>query len=143
MLLSTLDREDWKIVAPYIDTICLPIYSISSFDKQFDVKKAQEIEQIASRVEKKITGRLLLLPAVCYTGGDPSIFQQYLKQIMGSFLQSGFHYAITISDQAIPTIDQKEIKHLHFNIDQDSKEQVEESAENCFQQILHLWVKNI
>ncbi len=145
MLLSTLELKDWKKVAPYVDTVCLPIYSISNANKQLNLQSAQAIEQIATLLEKKISGRLLLLPAICYAEGEPSIFQQYLIHLMREFLRIGFHYVVTISDHPIPTMDPKEIEQIHccMDLDRFTEEEIVRFAERCFQQTLDLWVKNI
>lgn len=142
MFLSSIDPKNWQKDAPYVDTVCLPLYTNPFFDEQ-GLERARVIEQIAFQVERKVTGRLLLIPAICYSRDDFSVFQTYLQQVIHSFQQTGFHYVITIADQPI-AVRQEKIEHLHFQVEkkQYSQEEIEVSAEECFQQIFDSWLKN-
>ena len=144
MQLSTLNLEKWNENAPFVDSLCLPIYSISATNQEHSLRKIREIEAIAFQLEKKMMGRLLLLPAVYDSKQESSVFQEYLAQILKSFLQMGFHFAITISDHKVPSIHLEEMEHVRFQIAQEllTEEQVEASVDQCYQQILDLWVKN-
>lgn len=143
MRLSTLELEKWNEIAPYVDSFCLPIYTLAVDNLEFSFKKMREIEQIADRLEKRVMGRLLLLPAICCSDQQSSAFQQYLTQLFQSFLQSGFSFAITVSDQKVQRIQQHKMEHIHFRLDPEllTEEQVEEAVDQCYQQILDLWVK--
>ena len=75
MRLSTMRREEWAKVAPYIDTLCLPVYRIAFSEKQIQLEEKRVVEEVAGRVERALTGRLLLLPAIAHEGGDREAFR--------------------------------------------------------------------
>ena len=133
LFLLTIDPKKWQKDAPYVDTVCLPLYANPFFDEQLGLECARAIEQIAYQVERKVTGRLLLIPAICYSSEDLSVFQPYLEQVIHSFQQTGFHYAITIADQPIAVVKQEKIEHFHFQIE--NKPYTQEEIE--------LWRRNV
>lgn len=139
-----MDVEKWKENASFVDSLCLPVYTLSVTDPDGSIQKMQQIEQIASQVERQVMGRLLLLPTLFYPDQQPGIFQQYVEKLFQSFYRTGFSFAITISDQSIPLLHLEEMVHVPIQVDQGllTEEQIKDSIDQCYQQILHLWVKN-
>ena len=69
MRLTEMRQDEWTKVAPYVDTLCLPVYRTAFSEKRIRLEERRVVEAVADRVERALTGRLLLLPAIAYEGG--------------------------------------------------------------------------
>ncbi|MBD1371603.1 DUF2487 family protein [Hazenella sp. IB182357] len=101
MLLATMKQEEWKQHASFVDTLCLPVYDVRIEGKQIMMDAAKMVEEIAVGIEKRLTGRMLLLPAIPYTGGDMDLFKHYIEHVLQTFQAAGFYHFICITDQKI------------------------------------------
>lgn len=68
MRLDQINQDGWKEVAAFVDTLCLPVASVRIKEKELDIKNGKMVQYFAEELEKTLTGRLLLLPSVSYTG---------------------------------------------------------------------------
>lgn len=138
MRLATMDLQDWQEQAPFVDTLCLPIYELQFANKQLDIVRGREIERIASLVEKKLTGRLLLLPAMSY------VFDKaYLARVIDKLQQSGFNYLLLLTDRDDIQMDNPVVSCFSVPTDGDtplSEEEIEAQAEKCFQHVVDWWM---
>ena len=82
MRLTEMRQDEWTKVAPYVDTLCLPVYRTAFSEKRIRLEERRVVEAVADRVERALTGRLLLLPAIAYEGGDREAFRAYLGSLM-------------------------------------------------------------
>jgi hypothetical protein len=148
MRLLEMNQEEWQKVASYVDTLCLPIYSLSFTDKQWQDASRKRCEYVARSLEKQLAGRMLLLPAICYTGGELSIFREYLRSLLQSWQQSGFHYVILIGNQKY--LQQNDEKEVPFSLHQailpqendTAMEELDQATEKLYEEVLQQWVKN-
>lgn len=142
--LATIDLKDWQENASYIDTLCLPVYSLRFSEKQLDLNRGKEIEKIAHWVEEKLTGRMLLLPAISYADESDQVFQQYVQQVVSELKNSGFHYLVILTDQKLKLEDDSTLSILQIPTLEEPRtsEQLEELAKHFVEQIIDLWLKN-
>lgn len=144
MHLATIDLKDWQENASYIDTLCLPIYSLKFSEKQLDLNKGREIEKIAHWVEEKLTGRMLLLPAISYASEEDQVFQQYVQWVITELENSGFHYLVILTDQKLKLNHDSTLSILQVPTTEEPRtsEEIEEVAQHFVQQVIDLWLKN-
>lgn len=149
MRLLEMNQEEWQKVASYVDTLCLPIYSLTLTDKQWQDESMKMCQYVAHSLEKQLAGRMLLLPAIAYTGDQLSIFRNYLCSLLQSWQKSGFHYVILIGNQKY--LQEEDEKELPFSLYQASlpegndvaMEELEQTTEKLYEEVLQLWVKNV
>lgn len=96
MRLTTLRQEEWTKVAPYVDTLCLPVYRLFLSEKRIHLEERRIVEGVADRVERSLAGRLLLLPAIAYEGGDREAFRAYLGSVLADLVRSSFHHFVVV-----------------------------------------------
>jgi len=99
MILTEIKSSDWQQFAAYIDTLCLPIYSFDLKDKNVNQQQANAIEKVTRRLEQRLKGRLLLLPAIPFSGQNPDIFLSYLVEVVKELSESSFHYLLLVLDE--------------------------------------------
>ncbi|MBA4496060.1 DUF2487 family protein [Paenactinomyces guangxiensis] len=148
MRLSTLEISEWRQNAPYIDTLCLPVYSIHIEEKQILDQQGRSVERVARLLEKKLTGRLLLLPAITYTSKDEKVFLSYLNEVIGQLSRSGFYHLILITDERHASlcgnleIQTDAVQLLCYSLDfgeNSTEEQIEQRAEVLYQKVVNMW----
>lgn len=148
MRLREMNKEEWQKVASYVDTLCLPIYSLSLADKQWQDLSMKKCEYVANSLEKQLTGRVLLLPAICYTGEELSVFRDYLRSLLQSWKNSGFHYVILIGNQKyLLGEDEEESPFTLYQAvlpegNDSNVEEFDQAMEKLYEEVLELWVKN-
>jgi hypothetical protein len=141
----TLQKREWQEVAPYVDTLILPLYTLRMQAKQFDVERGKQLEQVIDLLEHQCTGRVLWLPAVPVIASPPSVsFSAYMIEWATELVQSGFTYLILLTDGTISIELEEEWKSENrlFFISLQQEEEIEQQVENIYQQILHLWERS-
>lgn len=146
MRLVQLNPEEWKDVASYVDTLCLPVRSIKIRNKEIMLKNSRMIQDFAEDLERKLGGRLLLLPSITYMGGDFEIFNSYLDEIITEMEQSGFYYMVFIIDGALKdNVEMREtdsVKILSYftELPEDpAQTEIDEARESLYQKVLAIW----
>lgn len=148
MRLLEMNQEEWQKVASYVDTLCLPIYSLSFSDKQWQEREMKMCEYVAHSLEKQLAGRMLLLPAICYTGAELPLFRDYLRNLLQNWQNSGFHYMILIGSQKyLQEDDEKKIPFFLYQAtlsrgNEIAVEEFDQATEKLYEEVLQLWVKN-
>ncbi len=149
MRLVQLTPEEWKNVASYVDTLCLPVTSIKIENKEIMVKSSRMVEDFAEDLERKLGGRLLLLPSITYMGGNVEVFNSYLSEIITEMEQSGFYYIVFIIDGALKE-HVKEMRKTEFmkviscftELPEDpTQTEIDEVRESLYQKVLAIWSK--
>ncbi|EGK13950.1 hypothetical protein HMPREF9374_0483 [Desmospora sp. 8437] len=102
MRLSSLDQEDWIRWAPYVDTLLLPLYRVRITGKQPDLEEARRVREVAARVERELTGRLLLLPAIPYAAADPGSLLRYVESVAEE-VKGDFHHFFLLAPETYRT----------------------------------------
>ncbi|WP_168188858.1 DUF2487 family protein [Thermoflavimicrobium daqui] len=157
MRLMDMNTTEWQQFAPYIDTLCIPISSFSLQEKQLNRLQAQRVEQITKRFEKKLMGRVLLLPPISYVGKDSSVFLSYLNEVMTDLSQLSFHYLILVIDGQYKYIEEVDLTHLSFmdsvvhmvptieaELDEAAKEEmIDQEIMKLYNKTLKIWQTNI
>lgn len=147
MRLVQLNPEEWKDVASYVDTLCLPVTSIKIRDKEIMVKNSRRVQDFAEDLERKLGGRLLLLPSITYMGKSVGIFNSYLDEIITEMEQSGFYYMIFIIDGALKdnlremkeTGSVKILSYFTELTEDPAQTELDEARESLYQEVLEMW----
>jgi Protein of unknown function (DUF2487) len=98
---NTLNPDEWKKVATFVDTLCLPVYSFTLKEKQPERKRSDALEEVANRLEALLAGRLLLLPAIPLVSGNKEVMFSYLREIIRDMNGSGFLHLVILADSAL------------------------------------------
>lgn len=143
MRLTTLRQEEWEKVAPYIDTLCLPVYRITFSEKQIQLEERRIVEEVAERVEKALAGRLLLLPAITYEGGDDrEVFRNYMNSVLSELLRSSFHHLVVVlpEDLAEAAEDRERVMYHPLPVRDDAtEEEIDGWSGALWKRIIGLW----
>ncbi|MDN4594244.1 DUF2487 family protein [Polycladomyces subterraneus] len=93
---SQLDATEWGRYAPFLDTLLLPVFRVRFEEKQPKLEEALGIGVVADRLEQSLTGRVLLLPPIPYSGASPKAFQAYVESVLSQLGDSLFHHLILL-----------------------------------------------
>lgn len=128
---------NWTSIAPYLDTICLPVYQYQMTHKELQLKEASLIEYITDELEKRLVGRMLLLPACSIIGKGEQLMQNVISSVDKELAHSGFHYRfLVILDETWGGNYQNSSFHL-LSVKKDVDRDVE--LERLYGEILHIW----
>ncbi|MBA4602564.1 DUF2487 family protein [Thermoactinomyces mirandus] len=147
MQLMQLKPEDWKDVASYVDTLCLPVTSTRIQDKEIILENSKMVQYFAEDLERKLIGRLLLLPPIPYMGGNAELFNLYLNEIIKDMEQSSFYYLVLVIDgtlknavREIRETDSIKIMPYFAELSKDpAQEEIDEVRESLYQKVLEIW----
>jgi hypothetical protein len=95
-----MKEEEWKAVAPYVDTLCLPIFPASVRNKELTGSAAARAVKVAELVEEELKGRLLLMPPLPFSG-EMEAFLSYLKSVLKDWKESGFHHIFLLQTEGV------------------------------------------
>jgi len=93
---SQLDAAEWGRYAPFLDTLLLPVFRLRFEEKQPKLEEATGIGAVADLLEKTLTGRVLLLPPIPYSGASPKVFRSYVESVLSQLGGSLFHHLILL-----------------------------------------------
>lgn len=93
---SQLDTTEWGRYAPFLDTLLLPVFRLRFEEKQPKLEEAAGIGAVADLLEKTLTGRVLLLPPIPYSGASPKVFRPYVESVLSQLGGSLFHHLILL-----------------------------------------------
>jgi hypothetical protein len=93
---SQLDATEWRRYAPFLDTMLLPVFRLRFEEKQPKLEEALRISAVADHLEQSLTGRVLLLPPIPYSGTSPKTLQAYVESVLTQLGDSLFHHLILI-----------------------------------------------
>jgi hypothetical protein len=142
MRLSTMLQEEWTKVAPYIDTLCLPVYRVSFLEKKMQLGEKRVVEEVVERVERALTGRLFLLPAIAYEGRDREAFISYINSVLADLARSAFHHLVVVLPEDLAeTIDGRGNITVHpLPVREEATEtEIDEWAEALKKRVIGLW----
>ncbi|MFC7442111.1 DUF2487 family protein [Laceyella putida] len=151
MILKGIDREQWRSVAAYVDTLLLPIAPVKLVHKELHVDVSAPIDELASDLEEKLTGRLLLLPGISYIGQNQEVFKSYINEIIKEMVNSGFTYLIMLADRTQTTIlaevqeafaEQTGLNIMIHTVESSEREPeagLERTKEQLYQKVLEMW----
>ncbi|MBA4543155.1 DUF2487 family protein [Thermoactinomyces daqus] len=92
-----MNENEWKEVAAFVDTLLIPVHSLTLREKAVEAGDSRLVEAVAEELEKSLTGRILLLPSISYIGQNPDVFKAYISEIIREMNQSGFYYLVLIA----------------------------------------------
>jgi hypothetical protein len=147
---KSMNQEEWKDVAAFVDTLILPIHSVELRDKQVGIENSRLIEWIAESLEQKLTGRVLLLPAISYIGQNHDVFKMYLNEIIKEINHSGFYYLVLITNRDRAFLadwlgeysPQGFFKAIHHAVDlggEGTEDHWDWEEEALYQKVLEMW----
>ncbi|QKG84345.1 DUF2487 family protein [Kroppenstedtia pulmonis] len=93
---ADLESKDWEQWAPYVDTVCIPVYQIRISDRKPDLREMKWMEQVSHRLEGELRGRLLLLPPIAYGSSNPKLLAPYLEGVAEELREARFHHLILL-----------------------------------------------
>ena len=147
MRLTQMNPAEWKEVAAFVDTLCLPVASLRIREKEIQMENGEMVQYFAEELEKNLSGRLLLLPSISYTGQNPEIFKSYLNEIIKDIRQSGFYYFVFILDGSLKEVVQEYSNEEYQNIllysmdlsKDATQSEIEEESKKLYRKVLELW----
>ncbi|WP_175482462.1 DUF2487 family protein [Thermoflavimicrobium dichotomicum] len=148
---TEIKQNEWEQLAPYVDTLCLPIYSFDLTEKKWNRRQAEIIEQIAQRFEKRLMGRVLLLPAISYMGKDAEIFSSYLNEVIQELAGFSFHYLVMVADgksnyirkEQLPDCSPMQVLvHEITEAEEWNEEQMDQEIMDLYNKTINLWQTN-
>ncbi len=138
MRLLEQDITNWSSVAPFLDTICLPVYRYELVQKELQVEEAYLIEYITEELEKRLIGRMLLLPACSFIGEDDRLLTHTIACIRKELGNSGFHYAFLVILEGSWSKEIEDFEGINIlSIKKDVDKEIE--LERVYQEILEQW----
>jgi hypothetical protein len=93
---SQLDAIEWGRYAPFLDTLILPVFRLRLEEKKPRLEEALGIGTVADHLEQSLTGRVLLLPPIPYSGTSPKVFRPYVESVLSQLGNSLFHHLILL-----------------------------------------------
>jgi hypothetical protein len=135
MRLLEQTKEGWSSVATYLDSLLLPVYRYKLKEKQLHLTEANLIEYIAEELEKRLIGRVLLLPAVALLGEHGQSLQQIVTTASAELGKSGFHFSFLVIIEG--TLDQFPEGFYPLVVNKDVDRDLE--LERLYEEILNIW----
>jgi hypothetical protein len=135
-LLEQIDAN-WTSIAPYLDTICLPVYQYQMIHKELQLEEASLIEYITDELEKRLIGRMLLLSPCSLIGKDQQLIQHIISSIDKELAYSGFHYRFLVILEG--TWDNNEIDSSFHLLSVQNDVDKDTELERLYEEILHTW----
>ena len=140
MIWDKLSDTDWKKAAPYVDTLLVPVIDINMSDKASFSEQHRHSLDIAIKIERQLTGRVMLMPPVSYVA-DEVWLQPYVTNIRQQGEAAGFSRLFFLIEEAllerVNTVDWGD--YLKVSIIEDTDEQIR----NLCEQIVHEWRKEV
>lgn len=141
--LMTMSDREWQEVSTFVDTLCIPISGVSIKQKQIFTQQSRLLERVATSLEKRLKGRILLLPAISYIGQNHEVFMAYFNEIIREMKDSGFYHLVIVSTESLSICDSnQQINTLTHQVnleDTATDEELEEAVDLLFQDVLHMW----
>lgn len=138
MRLLEQDIMNWINISPFLDSVCIPFYRYQIVQKELQLEEADLIEYISEELEKRLIGRLLLLPPYSFMGNDEHLIVHAIASIRKELVHSGFHYAFMVileGSWGKEFVDQPLLHILSVNKEKDR----ELELERVYQEILAIW----
>ncbi|WP_018133263.1 DUF2487 family protein [Effusibacillus pohliae] len=151
MRLVELSVEKFAELKPYVDTLLLPVCAVGS--EQAGEPFARDllwVRQIAAEIERRLTGRVFLLPEAVHTTGQAgesgmpqNVLADYLYHLLLPYKERGLtklvllHSADTSGDAIAKAWDQ--LEQQGFQVLALLAEPDEATADALVQQIIPLW----
>lgn len=135
MRLLEQTEEAWSNVAPYLDSLLLPVYRYKLEEKQLQLTEADLIEYIAEELEKRLIGRVLLLPAFTLLGDNVRALEQIVTSASMELVHSGFHYSFLVIIEG--TLDEVPEGFYPLFVNKDADRDLE--LERLYEEILSVW----
>ncbi|SHE42806.1 Protein of unknown function [Seinonella peptonophila] len=147
MRFSTMSLDSWREIAPFVDTLCLPIYSLEITKEKLELSRGKMIEFLVDSLEKQLAGRMLLLPSIPFFGDYEGEFTPFLTSILNNWQNSGFQFVVVVMDQdysfQFPEVEPLQILPYVLKTDDiQDVEQIDEESKELYQEVLQLWLKN-
>lgn len=150
MRLGKIKMDEWASMATYIDTLVIPVYSVNLINKNIEMDSARMIERISGELERRLAGRVLLLPAIPFFGEQKEVLFSFLCDMLRKLGHSGFTYQVVITDQSVTGIETSKGDSLYqentlfYTIELpenefDFDELYDHEMEQLYQEILNLW----
>jgi hypothetical protein len=137
MKLLKQNVSNWSDVAPFLDTICLPVYRYKMEQKELQLEEAHLITYITDELEKRLSGRMLLLPAFSLFSSDDKLLTHTLDHLNKELVDSGFHYSFVVIIEGNWRLENEDASFRVLNINKDATKEAE--LEQVYGQILSIW----
>lgn len=144
MIWDKLHDHDWSKVAPYVDTLLIPVININLEDKaKFDEQRTDSL-YAAAEIERQLTGRVILMPPVSYITNDAAI-QSYVTSIRRRAQNSGFGHLFFLIEGALieETEDIDWGDYLEVPPMPSSSAEASNEIRKLCEQIIQIWQKEV
>ena len=138
MRLLEQKEANWSTIAPYLDTLLLPVYRYQLEDKHLQLEEAGKIEYITEKLEKRLIGRVLLLPAYSIIGKNNLLLENMISDLNKELVHSGFHYTflVILEENGVTNhLDTSMANILSVKKDADS----ETELERLYEEVITIW----
>lgn len=136
--------EDWHSVAPYVDTLLIPVIDVNVTDKAKLNEGWPDTLNAAGEIERQLTGRVILMPPIPFIANDE--WMQALVNDIRSRVESGeFTYLFFLMDEDLrrrtPDVDWGTC--LTFSDMPSSPTRTTEQIRQLCEQIIQKWQKAV
>lgn len=150
MKLTNLQPEKWFRSAPFVDTLILPISPVRVNGKLFHQEERVRMEKVCSEVEKRLMGRVLLLPMLHYLPQEKEKIELYLSDVINQLGDTDFTYLFLVVDEVVGEVEVStknvtNLLHVDFYTLSSSSQDtdlVEQNVEQLVSSILDIWSKD-
>jgi hypothetical protein len=144
MRLETFQPDEWSKSALFVDTLVLPVYSLKVRDKQFHFEEASAFLHVINELERRLTGRVFLLPAIPYVPERLESLKLYLQEVCQMLSESGFAHLLIVTDEdrvnmCKEVLPESAILHCLSPKDSSLEEWKEKELAIIMQELLKLW----
>jgi 23S rRNA (pseudouridine1915-N3)-methyltransferase len=90
---SDIDKEQWPLLKPYLDTVLLPVTGLNGTEEPWEATHGlEQLRDIIDVVEDTFRGRVVIYPTYHYIT-EPTSHEQ-LQHICSNLRANGFNYVI-------------------------------------------------
>lgn len=97
MKFSEIEREKWKELSPYLDTVLLPLSGLTGREEPWEATEALErLRDALDPLERAYKGRVVTYPALHYAVSNEALVE-VADELCDRLFASGFQYCIVVT----------------------------------------------
>lgn len=97
MKFSEIEREQWKELAPYLDTVLLPVSGLTGGEEPWEAVSALErLRDALDPLETAYRGRVVTYPALHYVNSDDELVK-WTDELCDRLFAVGFQFCIVVT----------------------------------------------
>ncbi|MEX1030593.1 MAG: DUF2487 family protein [Paenibacillaceae bacterium] len=93
MKFSDIDKEQWPLLKPYLDTVLLPVTGLSGTEEPWEATRGlEQLRDLIDAIEDSFRGRVVIYPAYHYISEFTT--KEQLQHICSRLRANGFNYVM-------------------------------------------------